>query len=130
MLSTTDGAAVTVGGIVVTAIELIQDEGGAVTADVLDLGQLLVRHEVASGVTRVRGEQHLSTTSDFLGDLVGVDVIVVFLSQRNGDGSNLCRVYCQHSHCAQSPEDRKGNERNEREERTFLNKLNISEYAE
>lgn len=89
MLGTTDGAAVTVRGIVVAAIELIQNEGGAVTADVLDLSQLLVRHEVTGGVTRVRGQQHLSTTGNLLGNLVGVNMVVVVLRQRNGDRSNL-----------------------------------------
>ena len=48
-----------------------------------------MRHEVASRVTGVGGQQHLSTTGDFLGDLVGVDVVVVLLRERNGDGSNL-----------------------------------------
>lgn len=89
MLGSTDGAAVAVGGIVVAAIELIENKGGAVTADVLDLSQLIVRHEVTSGVTRVRGEQHLSTASNLLGNLVGVDVVVVVLSQGNGNGGDL-----------------------------------------
>lgn len=89
MLGSTDGAAVAVGGIIVAAVELIKNEGGAVTADVLDLSQLLVRYKVASGVTRVGGKQHLSTTGDLLGDLVGVDVVVVVLGQRDRDGGDL-----------------------------------------
>lgn len=86
-----DGGAVAVGGVVVTTVELIQNQGRAVTANVLDLCQLVVLHEVAGWVTRVRGQQHLRATSDFLGDLIGVDVVVILLRQRDGNGSNLCQ---------------------------------------
>lgn len=89
VLGTTDRAAVAIGGVVVATVELVQDQGCAVTANVLDLGQLIMRHEVTGGVTGVRGQQHLGTTRDFLGDLIGVDVIVVLLRQRDGDGRNL-----------------------------------------
>jgi hypothetical protein len=48
-----------------------------------------MRHEMTRGIAGVRGQQHLGTTGNFLGDLVGVDVIVVLLRQRDRDGSNL-----------------------------------------
>jgi hypothetical protein len=89
VLGSTDGAAVAVGGIIIAAIELIKNEGGAVTANVLDLSQLVVRHEVASRVTRIGGKQHLGTTGNLLGDLVGVNVVVVVLGQRNRNGCDL-----------------------------------------
>jgi hypothetical protein len=89
ILGSTDRAAVAIGGIVVSTVELVQDQSRAVTADVLDLGQLVMRHEVTCRVTGVRGQQHLGTTGDFLGDLVRVDVIMVLLRQRDGDGGNL-----------------------------------------
>jgi hypothetical protein len=55
----------------------------------LDLSQLVMRHEVTGGVTGVRGQQHLSTTRDFLGNLIGVDVIMILLRQRDRDRGNL-----------------------------------------
>ena len=55
MLSTTDRGTVAIGGIVVATIELVEDEGRAVAANVLDLGQLVMRHDVARWVARVGG---------------------------------------------------------------------------
>lgn len=89
ILGTTDRAAIAIGGVVVATVELVQDQGCAVTADVLDLSQLIMRHEVTGGVTRVGGQQHLGTTRDFLGNLIGVDVIVILLRQRHRDRGNL-----------------------------------------
>lgn len=91
ILGATDRAAVAIGGIVVATVELVQDQGRAVTADVLDLGQLLMRDKVTRRVSGVRGQQYLSATGNLLGDLVGVDVIVVLLGQRDGYGGNLPR---------------------------------------
>lgn len=91
ILGATDRAAVAIGGIVVATVELVQDQGRAVTADILDLGQLLMRDKVTGRVPGVRGQQYLSATGNLLGDLVGVDVIVVLLRQRDGNGGNLPR---------------------------------------
>jgi hypothetical protein len=77
---------------------------------------------VTSRVTRVGGQQHLSTTGDFLSDLVGVDVVVILLRERNGDGRNLPKVSNDStaSNADQAPSSTL----------TFLNSVSISEYAE
>lgn len=72
-----DGGAVAVAGVVVARVELVADEGGTATADVLDLGQLRVGNDTAGGVSGVGGEDDRGTTGNFLGNLVGVDVISV-----------------------------------------------------
>lgn len=51
-----DDGAVTVGGVVVTAVEFVHDQGGAVTADVLDLGEFWVGDHLTGGVSGVGGE--------------------------------------------------------------------------
>lgn len=89
MLGSTNRAAVTIGCIVVATVELVQNQSRAVTANILDLGQLVMRHKVTRRVTGVRGQQYLGTTGNFLGNLVGVDVIVVLLRQRDRNGGNL-----------------------------------------
>lgn len=94
---TADRAAVAVGRIVVAAVELIQDEGGTVPADVLDLFQLVMGDKVAGRVTRVRGEQHLSTAGDFLSDLVRMDVVVVVLRERDRNWGDLDTDNGQHT---------------------------------
>lgn len=91
ILGATDRAAVAIGGIVVATVELVQDQSRTVTADILDLGQLLMRDKVTCRVSGVRGQQYLSATGNLLGDLVGVDVIVVLLRQWDGNGGNLPR---------------------------------------
>lgn len=84
-----DGGAVAVAGVVVARVELVRDEGGALPADVLDLGQLGVGDDAAGGVPRVGGEDDAGAAGDFLGDLLGVDVVAVLLGQGDGDGGEL-----------------------------------------
>jgi hypothetical protein len=79
VFGTTDRRSVTARCVVVSAVELVQNKSRAITAEVLDFHQLISRHEVACGITRVGGQQHLGTTGDFLGDLVGMDAVVVIL---------------------------------------------------
>jgi hypothetical protein len=84
-----NGSAVAVARVVVARVELVADEGGAATADVLDLGQLRIRDDPAGRVARVRGQDDGSTAGNLLGDLVGVDVVAILLGQRHGNGSKL-----------------------------------------
>lgn len=86
---TTDGGTVAIGGVVVASVELIKNQRGSVSADVLDTRQLFVGHEMSSGVARVGCQQHRRSTGDFLSDLIRVDVVVVILSKRDRDRSNL-----------------------------------------
>lgn len=76
---TTDRRSVAARCVVVSTVELIQDESRSVTAEVLDFHQFLLRHKVACGVTGVGGQQHLCATGNFLGNLVRVNVVVVIL---------------------------------------------------
>lgn len=89
MLGTTDSGTVAVSGVVVSTVELVQNQSSTVTADILDIGELVLGDKVAGRVTGVGGQEHLSTTGDLLGDLVGVDVVVILLRQRDGDRSDL-----------------------------------------
>ena len=89
VLGRADGRAVAVGRVVVARVELVADEGGAAAADVLDLGQLRVLDDPAGRVARVGGQNDTRASSDFLGDLVRVDVVTVLLVQGNWDGSEL-----------------------------------------
>lgn len=89
VLGTTDGGTIAVSGVVVSTVELVQNQSSTVTADVLDISQLVLGNEVAGRVTRVGGQKHLSTPGNLLGDLVRVDVVVVLLRQRDGDRSDL-----------------------------------------
>lgn len=84
-----DGATVAVAGVVVARVELVADEGGSATADVLDLSELGVGNDSAGRVSGVGGEDDGSTTGDFLGDLVGVDVVTIALGERDGNGGEL-----------------------------------------
>lgn len=89
VLGSRDGGAVAVARVVVARVELIADEGGPATANVLDLGQLGVLHNTTGRVARVRGQDDGCTTSNLLGNLVRMDMVSVFFGQRNGDGSKL-----------------------------------------
>lgn len=88
---TADCRAITVSGVIVTTVEFIQNERCAISADVLDLGKLVIRDEVSSRVTGVRRQEDRSSTSNLLRDLVGMDMVVVFFGERNGNRCDLCR---------------------------------------
>lgn len=89
VLSSGDSRTVAVAGVVVARVELVADKGGARAADVLDLGEFGVGDDAAGRVSRVGGEDDGGSSSDFLGDLVGVDVVSVLLGERYGDGGEL-----------------------------------------
>lgn len=89
VLSSRDGGTVAVAGVVVARVELVADEGGTTTADVLDLGQLRVGDNTTSGVSGVGSEDDRGTTGNFLGNLVGVDVISILFRERDGNGREL-----------------------------------------
>lgn len=84
-----NGSAVAVARVVVAGVELVADEGGAATADVLDLGQLRVRDDPAGRVARVGGQDDGGAAGNLLRDLVGVNVVAILLGQGHGNGSEL-----------------------------------------
>lgn len=97
VLSSRNGATVTIARIVVARVELVADKGGAATANILDLGQLGVCNDTAGGVTGVRGQNDRGSTGDLLGDAVGVDMVAVLLGERNRNGGELstqCQMLC------------------------------------
>jgi hypothetical protein len=89
VLGSRDGGTITVAGVVVTRVELVADEGGTATANVLNLGKLGVGNDTAGRVARVGGQDDRGTTGNFLSDLIGVDMISILLRQRDRDGSEL-----------------------------------------
>ena len=91
--SRADGGAVAVARVVVARVELVADQGGALAADVLDLGQLRVLDDEAGRVARIRGDDDAGAAGDFLSDLVRVDVVAVLFRERDRNGSKL---NCQH----------------------------------
>ena len=80
-----DDRAVAVGGVVVAAVELVHDQGGAIAAEILDVGQLRVDHHLPRRVSGVRGQDDGRAARDFLGNLVRVNVVVIFARQGNRD---------------------------------------------
>jgi hypothetical protein len=74
-----DSGAVTVRRVVISTIELIHDQSGSVTTDVLNLSKFRVLYDFSRGVTWVRCQDDGGTARDFIGDLVWVDVVSVFL---------------------------------------------------
>lgn len=113
-----NGSTVAVASVVVAGVELVADKGGTATANVLDLSQLGVGNDTAGRVTGVGGEDDGSTTGDFLGDLVGVDVVSILFGQRDRNSSKLYNVISRRipteiMKCTL----------------TFLNRLSISLYA-
>lgn len=81
--------AITVGGVVVAAVELVADEGCATTANILDLSQLWVLDHTTRRVTGIGGQNHTGASCNFLGDLVRVDVVTIVLMQRNWNSGEL-----------------------------------------
>jgi hypothetical protein len=65
-------------------------------ADVLDLGQLRVLDDAAGRVPGVGRDDDAGAAGNFLGNLVGVDVVAVFFREGNGDGGELrCQYQSQ-----------------------------------
>lgn len=85
-----NSSAVAVTGVVVSTVELIHDQRRSVTANILDLCQLGVLDYFTSRVTRVGGQYDGCSTGDLLGNLVGVDVVVVRFGKGRG---NCCELY-------------------------------------
>lgn len=77
ILSSGYGGAVAVAGVVVAGVELVADEGGASTADVLDLGELRVGYDAASRVAWVGGEDDGGSAGNLLRDLIGGDCVSI-----------------------------------------------------
>ena len=82
-------SAVTVAAVVVARVELVEDDGGAVAADVLDQGHFVVFEGVAGWVAGIRGEDDGGAAGELFGDFVGVDVVAVFAGERGGDGDEV-----------------------------------------
>lgn len=84
-----DGAAVAVARVVVTRVELVADESGTATANILDLSQLRVLDNTAGRVAWVRGQNDGGTASNLFRNLVRMDVVSVLFGQRDGNSSKL-----------------------------------------
>ena len=82
-------------GVVVPRVELVADEGGATSADILDLGQLRVRDDASGRVSRVRCQNDRGSAGDFLGDLVRVNMVAILIGERDGDRGELGRMLVQ-----------------------------------
>ena len=89
ILSRGNRSSVTVAGVVVSGIELVTYKGGAAATNVLNLGQLRVGNDTPGRIARVRGQDDRGATGDFLGNLVGVDMVAIFLGQRDRNSSKL-----------------------------------------
>jgi hypothetical protein len=87
--SSADCSTIAVAGVVVSRVELIADKSGSPTADILDLGQLRILNNSTSRVPRVGSDDDTSSSGNLLLDLLGVDMISVFLRQRNRNSSEL-----------------------------------------
>ena len=84
-----DGSTITVASVVVARVELITDESSTTTANVLNLRQLRVSNHPTSRVTRVRRQDDRGTTSDFLSNLVRMDMVAILLVERHRNGSKV-----------------------------------------
>jgi hypothetical protein len=81
-----EGGPVAVGGVVVARVEFVEDEGGAVTADILDEGEFFGVELVAGWVARVGGQDYGGAAGELFGDFVGVNVVGV----GSGEGDGYC----------------------------------------
>jgi hypothetical protein len=86
-----DDGAVAVGCIVITAVELVHDQRGAVAADVLDLGELRVGESTTGRVARVGRQDHAGATGDLGSDVLCVNVVAVLSKKRNGNSSEVLK---------------------------------------
>lgn len=91
VLSTTQRRSIAVSGVVITTIKLIQDQGGTITANILNLGKIWVFNNVTSGITRVGCQKHRGTSSNLFCNLIRVDLIVVTFGKGYGDRRELVR---------------------------------------
>lgn len=96
VLGSGNGGSVAVAGVVVARVKLVADECGTATANVLDLCKLGVGDDAAGRVSGVGGKNDRGTAGDFLGNLVGVNVVAIFLGQRDGNGSKLNVLVSSH----------------------------------
>lgn len=62
-----DGSPVASGGVVVTAVELVHDQGGPATTDILDFGQFGVADHLTGRIARVRGQNDAGSAYDASG---------------------------------------------------------------
>ena len=84
-----DASAVAIAGVIVAGVEFIHDQGGTVTANVLDFRELRVLYNLPGRVSRVAGEDDRGASGDFVSDLVGVDVVAVIFGERRRDGGEI-----------------------------------------
>ena len=87
-----NGLAVAVTGIVVTTVEFVHDERRTVPADVLDLCEFGIADYLSGRVSWIGGQDDGGASGNLCGDLVGVDMIVVFVRQGRWDRREL-RTY-------------------------------------
>ena len=62
---------------------------GAVSSNVLDLCKLGVFHDLPCRIARIRSQDHRCASGYLVGDLFGMDVVIVPLIQRRGDCCEL-----------------------------------------
>jgi len=96
VLRGTDRGAVAVGSIVVSTVELIHDQRSSITADVLNLGEFGVLDYFSGGIAGVGGEDDGGSSGDFFGDLVRMNMVSIFFTERRWDSRKLRTVHCQH----------------------------------
>lgn len=85
----THGRPITVAGVVVATVELIHDQRRSITTNILDLGQLGILDNLAGRVARIGRQDYRRAPGNFLGDFVGMDMIVITLRQRRWNGRKL-----------------------------------------
>lgn len=89
ILRSGDGGAVAVAGVVVARVELVADKGRVATAEILDLGQLRIGNDSTSGIAGVGSQDDRGAAGDFLGNLVGMDMVAIFFRERNRNRGEL-----------------------------------------
>jgi hypothetical protein len=67
----------------------------------LNLGEFGVLDYFSSGVAGVGGEDDGCSSGDFFGNLVRVDMVSIFFTERRWDSRKLRAVHCQH--CTYKP---------------------------
>jgi hypothetical protein len=96
ILRRTNRRPVTIASIIIPAIEFIHDQCRSVSADILDLCELGILDDFSGGVAGVGGEDYGGAAGDFLGDLVGVDMVSVGFCEGTGDCCELFVVSYKH----------------------------------
>lgn len=82
-------SSIAVSCVVVARVKLVTDKRCAATTNILNFSQLGISDNAACGIARVRGQNDRGAASNFLCNLVGVNVVAILLIQRDGNGRKL-----------------------------------------